>query len=346
MAHLTNPLVSPSQLFALSALNSPLPPDLQASIRYYTARLTQAAGLLLRLPQDITAQANVLLFRYWVVDPLMQWEFSVRIFPHLPQAWRWVYFEEITDSYQDVSAAVLYSTAKISASPRSLRSITNVYAYLLSPHSQLSYEIEKKDETAAPDPESYYLSEREYITFRNRLLNIEGQVLNALGFNTHVALPHPLAVTYLQTLDAFSTSKGKQVAKRTVEYLNTALLSPQMLYLTTQPNALATAAVYLAAREEGLKMPEVEWWEVFDVEREELGFLVVGMGSLEPFARKEMERWGVEKGMISREMVRSELERLGLGNVNGGGSKSLMEEEDEETQMSRLLDEKVAAVET
>jgi len=190
------------------------------------------------------------------------------------------------------------------------------------------------------------LSEGEYITFRNRILNIEGQVLDALGFNTHVALPHPLAVTYLQTLDAFSTSKGKQVAKRTVEYLNTALLSPQMLYLTTQPNALATAAVYLAAREEGLKMPEVEWWEVFDVEREELGFLVVGMGSLEPFARKEMERWGVEKGMISREMVRSELERLGLGNVNGGGSKSLMEEEDEETQMSRLLDEKVAAVET
>ena len=88
MAHLTNPLVSPSQLFALSALNFPLPPDLQASIRYYTARLTQAAGLLLRLPQDITAQANVLLFRYWVVDPLMQWEFSVRIFPCLPQAWR------------------------------------------------------------------------------------------------------------------------------------------------------------------------------------------------------------------------------------------------------------------
>jgi hypothetical protein len=227
-----------------------------------------------------------------------------------------------------------------------LRSIANVYAYLLSPHSQLSYENERKDETAAPDPESYYSYEGEYITFRNRLLNIEGQVLNAVGFNTHVALPHPLAITYLQTLGAFSTSKGKQVAKRTVEYLNTALLSPQMLYLTTQPNALATAAVYLAAREEGLKMPEVEWWEVFDVDREELGFLVVGMGSLEPFARKEMERWGEEKGMISREMVRSELEKLGLGNVNEGGGESLMEEEDEEAQMARMLDEKVAAVET
>jgi cyclin L len=84
MAHLSNPLATPIQLFTLSTLNYPLPPDLQASIRFYTARLTQAAGLLLRLPQDITAQANVLLFRYWVVDPLMAWEFSVRVyFPFL-----------------------------------------------------------------------------------------------------------------------------------------------------------------------------------------------------------------------------------------------------------------------
>ena len=78
MAHLTNPLATPSQLYALTTLNSPLPIDLQHSIRFYTARLTQAAGLLLRLPQDITAQANVLLYRYWLVDPLLAWEFSVR----------------------------------------------------------------------------------------------------------------------------------------------------------------------------------------------------------------------------------------------------------------------------
>jgi len=41
------------------------------------------------------------------------------------------------------------------------------------------------------------------------------------------------------------------------------------------------AAIYLAAREEKCKLPECEWWEVFDVEREELGFLVLGMKSLE-----------------------------------------------------------------
>lgn len=232
---------------------------------------------------------------------------------------------------KDVSAAVIYLTAKISAEPRSLRSITNVYAYLLSSPS-LSL-AKTKDTSEKIDPESYYLSESTYITTRNRLLNIEGQILNALGFVTHVALPHPLAVTYLQTLDVFSSSdqpeQGKKLAKRTVEYLNTALLSPQMLYLTHQPTSLATAAIYLAAREIGVKMPDVEWWEVFDCEREELGFLVVGMGSLEGLVKREGERWG-ERGMISRLVVRDEVKFL-----NGG------EKEDEEVEMARLMDEKV-----
>ena len=168
----------------------------------------------------------------------------------------------------------VYTTAKVSASPRSLRSITNVYAYLLSPHSSIS-----NPNSTKANPESYYVSESTYIANRNRFLHIEGQILNALGFNVHVALPHPLTITYLQTLDVFSASNnrenpntGKEVGKQAIEYLNTALLSPQMLYLTHQPCTLATAAIYLAARDKGVKLPDVEWWEVFDCEREELGF--------------------------------------------------------------------------
>ncbi|KAG0650212.1 Cyclin-L2 [Hyphodiscus hymeniophilus] len=316
MSHLSNPLATPSQLFKVSSSNA-LPIELQDSIRFYTARLIQAAGILLRLPQDITAQANVLLFRYWLVDDLMAHEFS------------------------DVSAAIVYLTAKISASPRSLRSITNVYAYLLSPSSYLS----NQTLDASPDPESYYLSEAAYILYRNRLLHIEGQVLNALGFNTHVALPHPLAITYLQALDIFSPAynsknknTGKEVGRRAIEYLNTALLSPQMLYLTHQPCALATAAVYLAARDSGVKLPESQWWEVFDCEREELGFLVVGMGSLEGVVRREVGRWS-GKGMLLTENVRKEL--VNMGRVMGNGNRGAEGEMDEMAEMERMLDAKV-----
>jgi hypothetical protein len=79
MSHLSNPLATAEQLRRKALVNS-LPVEIQDSIRFYTARLTQAAGILLRLPQDITAQANVLLVRYWLVDDLMQHEFSVCIF--------------------------------------------------------------------------------------------------------------------------------------------------------------------------------------------------------------------------------------------------------------------------
>jgi hypothetical protein len=174
------------------------------------------------------------------------------------------------------------------------------------------------------------------------VLHLEGQVLNALGFNTHVALPHPLAITYLQTLDVFSAHKnGAEVGRRAVAYLNTALLSPQMLYLTHQPCALATAAVYLAARDGGVKLPDVEWWEVFDCEREDLGFLVVGMGSLGGLVEREKIRWDA-RGMITRSDVRAELVKMGKAVGNGNGNGSSGEVEDEEAEMARMLDEKVA----
>lgn len=76
MAHLYNPLATAQQLYRNSS-NNELPAELQDTVRFHTARLTQAAGILLRLPQDITAQANVLLYRYWLVDDLMQYEYSV-----------------------------------------------------------------------------------------------------------------------------------------------------------------------------------------------------------------------------------------------------------------------------
>jgi hypothetical protein len=56
MSHLYNPLVTTNQLYKNA---SNLPAEIQDSIRFYTARLTQAAGILLRLPQDITAQATM-----------------------------------------------------------------------------------------------------------------------------------------------------------------------------------------------------------------------------------------------------------------------------------------------
>ncbi|KAK7721402.1 hypothetical protein SLS64_001698 [Diaporthe eres] len=312
MAHMTNPLATAEQLYQRNNLSS-LPNDLQDVIFYVTQSLTQAAGVLLQLPQSATAQANVILARYWLAEsrPLLTTEFS------------------------DVSAACVFLVSKMGSRARSPRDISNVYAYLLS--SSSSFMRSKGAQPPVDDPSSYYLSDADYFAFHNRVLALEARILYTLSFDTHVALPHLLAVTYLQTLD-FCNQPKESISRRTVEYLNTALLSPQLLYLTHQPNMLAVSAIYNAAKDVGAKMPECEWWEVFDVEREELGFLVVAMRSLEGWVRKQREEFPwVAEGMVTRKTVQAELLARGIRNGNGG------QVEDEEaammTQMDKMMEQ-------
>lgn len=130
-----------------------------------------------------------------------------------------------------------------------------------------------------------------------------------IGFETHVALPYTLCINYVQTLDVFNSGAGGLVAKRAFVHLNTALLSPQLLFLTHQPTALAAAAIYLAAREVEVKLPECSWWEVFDVDREQLGFLVVGMKSVEGFANDEKRLWKDKKIPMTIGQLRAEMQR-------------------------------------
>lgn len=191
----------------------------------------------------------------------------------------------------------------------------NVYAYLTSTSS--SFFRSPSSPPPPNNPSSYYLSESAYQSFHSRILAAEARILYALGFNTHVALPHPISITYLQALSFLGIRKEK-MAKRVLAYLNTSLLSPQMLYLTSQPNELAVAAIYNAARDVGAKMPECEWWEVFDVDREVLGFLVVAMRGVEVWARKMREDVpAMTQGMITRKHIEEEMKKRGLHVGNG-----------------------------
>ncbi|KAL9097374.1 MAG: hypothetical protein Q9163_006344 [Psora crenata] len=274
---LSNPLVTPEQLTTTSSQLDGVPADLEQSLRFAGAQLTQAAGILLQLPQEIIAQAIVILYRFYVGAEGGSFKIN---------------------AVKDVSAASLYLVAKPSFHPQTTRSILNVYAYLSSPASVLGTSPDRF-QSCQPDPESYYLSESAYLESRSTLLQTETIILRAIAFTTQVITPHHLALTYLQTLAVLPsppTSKSKSLAKRTLAHLNTALLSPQLLYLTHQPAGLAVAAIYLAAREVGFKLSREEWWEVFDVEREELGFLVVALSSIEGWVREERGKWEVRGG--------------------------------------------------
>ncbi|ODH51582.1 hypothetical protein GX48_02251 [Paracoccidioides brasiliensis] len=280
---LSNPLATPAQLLMSSSSLDRIPADLETSIRYATVQLMQAAGILLRLPQDVIAQAIVTFSRFWVGSE----GGSLAI-----------------HSSKDISAASLYLMAKQSFVPVSPRSIINVYTFLLSPEASPLDFVNPQPPVERPSPETYYVSEGAYHAERLILMKMESAVLRTLAFNTHVTLPHTIALTYLQTLGTSSSA----VSKRVFEHLNAALFSPQLLYLTHQPNALAASAIYLAAREESVKLVDGEWWEVFDVDREELGFVVVGMRSMKGFAKSEKEKWKGRPVPLTVDQVEAELE--------------------------------------
>src|SRR3954452_15123275 len=90
--HLTNPLVSPQQLLDLQNREG----EDGSSRRFALAQLTSAAGILLRLPQEVIAQAIVLLLRFLLSSRAEDREgFSAKTY----------------------SAAAIYLSAKISTTP-------------------------------------------------------------------------------------------------------------------------------------------------------------------------------------------------------------------------------------
>ncbi|KAM5444693.1 hypothetical protein MferCBS31731_000147 [Microsporum ferrugineum] len=292
LAHLSNSLATPAQLEHTSSSLDGVPEELERSVRYAGVKLTQAAGVLVQLPQDVIAQAIVVFTRFWVG----------------PEGGSLTVY-----SAKDISAAALYMTAKISMFPVSPRSVLNVYTYLLSPTaSPLSF-VNPDGPPEHPNPETFYLSEGAYQVERQNLMKIESAILRASSFHIQVVLPHTIALTYLQTLKVSSSS----VAARAFAHLNAALFSPQLLYLTHQPNALAVSAIYLAAREQGVKVVDSEWWEVFDVDREELGFLVVAMRSMEGFARAEHDFWQGRTVPLAVGAVEEEVSRRRQATATG-----------------------------
>ena len=190
--------------------------------------------------------------------------------------------------------AALYLASKLTETPTKPRSIINVTTYLLKTPSPSPVSPKHGGgTTAAADPEQFYVDENLYFQHRTRLLEIETQILKAVGYQTHTALPYTLVINYAQTLECLD----KPLLKRSFGYLTDALLSPSLVYLTHQPNALAVAALYLAARDEGVKLPE-SWWDIFDAEREDLGFLVAVMRGVGSFVGEQVKTWRDDIGAI------------------------------------------------
>lgn len=197
----------------------------------------------------------------------------------------------------DACHAAIFLSSKLTEHPAKPRDIINVTTYLLNIPSPSPISPAPVAGQELTPPKEYYVTEQEYYNKRTRLLNVETEILRACGFQTHLSLPYTLCINYIQSLSVLSA----EVVKKSFGYLTDALLSPSLLYLTHQPNSLAVAAVYIGARECEVKLPAA-WWDVFDCEREELGFLVVCIKGVKEFIEGERKLWRGRKPGIPWEL--------------------------------------------
>ncbi|KAK6532701.1 hypothetical protein TWF281_006879 [Arthrobotrys megalospora] len=310
----TAPLATPAQLSTSPSQQSGIPESLEQKLHLVACRLIQAAGILMELPQPTIATAIVLLQRYYLTtsltaSPLLQ-----------------------------TTLASLYLSTKLTEHSQKPRDLINIFKYLLSPTSPLHppHLRHKDDETTErkSNKSLYYVPEGDYTALRSLLLSTEAKILRALGFNTTVNLPYTLAFNYLQSLGVLTSTstptktpdgslsnplQHDKLVSTTFAYLTDLLSSPSQVYLTHHPHELAVAGIYLAARDHGVKLPE-RWWEVWDVERETLGFLVVVMRG-GTYTAASGKVWIVEEGVfeerdggeviaIGPDSVEREMERL------------------------------------
>lgn len=188
--------------------------------------------------------------------------------------------EALLPDQQDIAAACLYLVLKTSDHARPAR------------HVLTAINTATKTFSGQPPPhaEELYISPAEQRRLELNLYGTEAQVLRAIGYQTHVALPYTLCIIYLQTLGLLTTSTdGHRLAQIAVRRINDMLISPQMVFLKHQPGELAAAAIYAAAQESetGTKLPDLGWWEIFELRSEKLAELVVQLREFSARAQEE-----------------------------------------------------------
>ncbi|KAJ1648477.1 hypothetical protein IWQ61_009987 [Dispira simplex] len=167
---------------------------------------------------------------------------------------RFYYVASVTKfSVRDTTMACLFLASKLEECPRKVKDIINVFDYVIKRRRQLpTTPLEMFSQT--------------FYEMKNGLIVAELQLLKRLGFNVQVQLPYGLLVTYLQCLGLAHHPRILQLAWN---YLNDALRT--CVYVCYQPPTIASAAIFLAARQCQCKLPtQPPWWTVFDARLDDM----------------------------------------------------------------------------
>ncbi|ANB11861.1 hypothetical protein AWJ20_85 [Sugiyamaella lignohabitans] len=235
----TNALATSDQLNSTKAVGHGTGKDSAFHNRFLTANFIQTAGIYLRLSQTVISRAIVLAQRFYTTTGL-------RDFP-----------------IHDVAAAVLLISSKlVSGHPIKPEQLCYVVQFL-SLNGNLVFE---HDVQTFSVPQTF-----DVIDTWKQISPTEMEVLAGLAFDTNVVLPYSLALSYIQVLSLHERA-GSDIIKLTWSTINDGIRDSPFLTIVHQPNTIAVTSIILAATKLNVVVSDqVNWWDMFDVNSEDVG---------------------------------------------------------------------------
>lgn len=208
-------------------------------LREYGVELIQRAAMLLKLPQPTFVTGAVILQRFYFRRSVA--EFDLR---------------------KTAMAALLLGT-KIEESQRRLKDVVLVF-YRLDMH-----DLRRRGDIVFAGRVAPHLDikSRIFQEMKQQVMSIERCILTELGFALGLLLEHPHKYV-LQFVNSLKVD-NERLPQLAWSYLNDSTRTT--VACQYQPHAIAVASIYLAAKELRLKLPKFPpWWQVFDVEMNEI----------------------------------------------------------------------------
>ncbi|XP_023370922.1 cyclin-L2 isoform X1 [Otolemur garnettii] len=204
----------------------------------------------------------------------------------------------VKHSMEHVSMACVHLASKIEEAPRRIRDVINVFHRL----RQLR---EKKKLVPL-------LLDQDYVNLKNQIIKAERRVLKELGFCVHVKHPHKIIVMYLQVLEC---ERNQHLVQTSWNYMNDSLRTD--VFVRFQPESIACACIYLAARTLEIPLPSrPHWFLLFGATEEEIQEICLKI--LQLYTRKKVDLTHLEGEVEKRKHAIEEAKAQARGLLSGG----------------------------
>lgn len=154
--------------------------------------------------------------------------------------------------------------------------------------------------------------DQNYINTKNQVIKAERRVLKELGFCVHVKHPHKIIVMYLQVLEC---ERNQTLVQTAWNYMNDSLRTN--VFVRFQPETIACACIYLAARALQIPLPtRPHWFLLFGTTEEEIQEICIE--TLRLYTRKKPNYELLEKEVEKRKVALQEAKLKAKGlNLDG-----------------------------